>query len=135
MCLCDNMKTGSYKNKTVLKIPKELNLYKEVTHVTVDTCMVSEILDLWAKGIGTYGCCCGHNKHLPMINIREEDLDKVAKLGYVVQTNFNGRENIKRVDTIYPKTIEIKPQMIEHIFDHIKKYMEFKKNKRKSEDD
>lgn len=129
MCLCKNIGRTNNDKMTRLEIPKELNLYKEKTYISVDTCMVSEILYLWENNIGTYGCCCGHNSQLPMINIREEDLDKARGLGYIVQTNFCGEDNIKRVDTVYPKTIEITPMMIEECFDYIKEYMEFKKTK------
>lgn len=129
MCLCKNTGRGDYDKTTRLEIPKELNLYKERTHISVDTCMVSEILYLWENGIGTYGCCCGHNTQLPMINIREEDLEKVKEMGYIVQTNFCGENNIKRVDAVYPKTINITPMMIEESFDYIKEHMKFKNTK------
>jgi hypothetical protein len=61
-----------------------------------------EILRLWELGIKTCGCCCGHGKQTPFIEVKEEYIPKMKELGYVVQPNEcrSGDE-----DGFVPKTI------------------------------
>ena len=37
------------------------------TQVCIDECIVLQIRVLWAHGIQTLGCCCGHGKQNPNI--------------------------------------------------------------------
>lgn len=86
MCNCKNVTIGSYDNQVRLKRPDFMS--KNKTTVCIDTCLVDEILYLWAHGIYTGGCCCGHNAIPASIAVIGEDsVKKMKELGYVVQYN------------------------------------------------
>lgn len=40
--------------------------------VCLDKCMAKPIMSLWAAGLKTLNCCCGHNKDIPSIIIPED---------------------------------------------------------------
>jgi hypothetical protein len=67
--------------------------------ICVDPCIVDEIKYLWSKGIITYGCCCGHNKLQPMVNVDEKNIQKMLDMGYKIQFN-NSRPNDKDTFTL-----------------------------------
>ena len=72
--------------------------------VWVDECLADEIEDLWSKGIKTTGCCCGHGVDLGFIEVTDECIDKMLKLGYqhyIYPTALGGE---KRKDAFIPKT-------------------------------
>ena len=69
--------------------------------VSIDKCLLNEILYLWEQGIHTTGCCCGHKREEPYIGVRFEDIDKMKALGYKVQFNKLRPDD---EDTFYPKT-------------------------------
>ena len=69
--------------------------------VSIDKCLLPEIINLWELGIKTTGCCCGHNKLKPFINVAPEYIEKMKSLGYKVQFNPH---NPDREDTFFPKT-------------------------------
>lgn len=99
MCNCENIEVGSYDNQVELIPPKHMADYKALYQpgtaptICVDTCIADEVLDLWAKGITTTGCCCGHNKVQPYIGVVSEDSIKMT-----------GYEEIKP-DHFKPKSI------------------------------
>ena len=66
MCECKDVEVGSYDNQLMLK-----NWWNG-KDVCIDKCLVEEIQSLWNKGIITTGCCCGHNKAEPYINVHED---------------------------------------------------------------
>lgn len=76
MCNCINVEIGSYSNQVELPSPWNSK------SICVDKCLEEEIKFLWSKGIITTGCCCGHNKVEPMINVSESSEDKMIGLGY-----------------------------------------------------
>ncbi len=39
--------------------------------ICVDRCIIPQIEALWAAGVKTLGCCCGHGKTSPSIVINE----------------------------------------------------------------
>ena len=46
--------------------------------ICVDACIVDQIKALWAKGIETGGCCCGHNKDDPNVGLLRADAVPMA---------------------------------------------------------
>lgn len=70
--------------------------------VSIDKCLLSEVVELWELGIKTTGCCCGHGRLEPFIGVREEHIPKMKELGYKVHFN-SCRPNDE--DSFIPKTI------------------------------
>lgn len=70
--------------------------------VSIDKCLLPEIIKLWELGIKTTGCCCGHGDiNKAYMGVRFEDIDKMKALGYKVYYNSN-RPNDE--DSFIPKT-------------------------------
>lgn len=99
-------------NKKVLYPPKNFITYNIITdendkyknEVQVDECLANEIEELWAIGIKTTGCCCGHGLELGFIQVAKECVKQMEKLGYVhyiYEHKFGGTE---RKDAFIPKT-------------------------------
>ena len=84
------------------KYPWEDDSKKEMKLVSIDKCLLPEILKLWEMGIKTTGCCCGHGKTQPFIGVDLDDIQKMKDLGYKVQYN-NCRPNDE--DSFIPKTV------------------------------
>lgn len=82
-------------------IPYNCDRTEYKTEVVVDACLADEIEDLWSMGIRTMGCCCGHGRHLGMIQVLPEDIKKMIELGYDF---YNYKEDINRVDSFIPKS-------------------------------
>ena len=57
MCEWDN-------GGVVVDLPENMLHLKDSgrTQICIDECIVPQIKALWAAGISTLGCCCGHNK-------------------------------------------------------------------------
>ena len=87
MCRCKNVQLGTYKNIVDLKVPDSIKLFRNnnkrerIKSVSVDKCLAEEIKYLWGLGIGTTGCCCGHNLVVPYIGVNEEDILKMSNMG------------------------------------------------------
>lgn len=94
MCNCKDVKLGSYSNQSSLGKPSWAT--KEIY---VDNCLANEIYTLWHLGVHTVGCCCGHNKVIPMINVIPEHHNKMIELGYEYWFNEFGTYCYK------PKTV------------------------------
>lgn len=84
MCNCANIDIGSYRNQVNLQ-----NWWNN-EFISIDKCIHDEILFLWSKKIQTTGCCCGHNKINPMINVSPKYHNKMIKLGYKFWINKFG---------------------------------------------
>jgi len=76
MCKCVNVEIGSYSNQVKMKTWWNNEI------ICVDKCLSGEVISLWDNKIHTAGCCCGHNKIKPMINVLPEYHNKMIKLGY-----------------------------------------------------
>lgn len=50
--------------------------------LSIDKCLIPEVQSLWLRGITTIGCCCGHKKVDPYIQVDQFDSDSMRKLGY-----------------------------------------------------
>lgn len=76
MCKCKDIDIGTYENQVKLKC-----WWSDKT-ICVDFCLKDEILNLWKNKIITTGCCCGHNKLKPFINVDNEHHNKMIDLNY-----------------------------------------------------
>ena len=75
---------------------------KKFKCVSIDKCLLPEILNLWEMGIKTTGCCCGHGKGEPFIGVDFDDIQKMKNLGYKVQYNSCRPDD---EDSFIPKTV------------------------------
>lgn len=114
-CNCENIEIWSYDRQTSVLAPFKIKNclwdYKDFiktfnwlvwTWISIDTCLVQEIAELWKKWIRTTWCCCWHNKAIPFIWVEFEDIQKMKDLWYKVQ------ENPCRPwdeDSFYPKSL------------------------------
>lgn len=83
--------------------------------VGLDACLADEIQNLWAHGIKTCGCCCGHGRELGFIQVTDDCIQKMRYLGYqnyIYPDEFGGAE---RKDAFIPKSYG-------HIFDGYSEY-------------
>lgn len=75
---------------------------REPKCVSIDKCLLPEIIQLWEMGIKTTGCCCGHGDYSKaIIGVRDEYIDKMKAMGYKVLYNPY-RPNDE--DSFIPKT-------------------------------
>ena len=104
---CDDVNFQEYKCAYhiylpwLCKFPWESDDKKKPKLVSIDKCLLPEIISLWEQGIKTTGCCCGHGKSDPFIEVSKEDILKMKELGYTVQFNPLRPE---AEDEFYPKT-------------------------------
>ena len=96
-CRCNNVAMGSYDNQLWVHAPAHM---AKANGYCLDRCVAEEIMQLWMKGITTTGCCCGHGKVAPFINVGTKDIPKMKKLGYLVAPNSCRPED---EDSFYPK--------------------------------
>ena len=80
------------------KFPWEDDSKKTAKLVSIDKCLLPEILKLWEM---TTGCCCGHGKQDAFIGVDEDDIQKMKDLGYEVYYN---KYNPNGEDFFIPKT-------------------------------
>jgi hypothetical protein len=73
-----------------VEIPEHMSGYRQArlkaglsSIIGIDPCIFDEIKALWAKGVITYGSCCGHNLNQSMVNVADECIDTMLALGYV----------------------------------------------------
>jgi hypothetical protein len=70
--------------------------------VSIDKCLIHEVIDLWEKGIKTTGCCCGHGRReLAFIGVAKEFIPRMKEMGYQVQFNPSRPDD---EDSFVPKT-------------------------------
>ena len=79
-----------YGNQVVVDIPNSIELRynspdREIRKtVSVDSCLVDLIQELWSQGIKTTTCCCGHFGKFPShIGVENQFIDQMRELGYV----------------------------------------------------
>jgi hypothetical protein len=110
MCNCNPYltETERYFQQVVIELPDN---QKDKTRrlsdglspaVCVDPCIVDEMKTLWANGIQTRGCCCGHNNPnwYPFVNVSEESIPAMLDMGYVQE-----HPDAERKDTFRLKSI------------------------------
>lgn len=100
---CNEISFGTGYCAYAIYLPWKVNFNgSENKCVSIDKCLLPEIIQLWEKGIRTTGCCCGHgNINMAYIGVRFEDIDKMKELGYKVYFNHH-RPNDE--DSFIPKT-------------------------------
>lgn len=99
-------------NKKTLYPPKNFITYNIITdendkyknEVQVDECLANEIEELWSKGIKTCGCCCGHGFTLGFIEVTNDCIEDMEKLGYVHYIYPANLGGVERKDAFVPKT-------------------------------
>ena len=96
-CQCIGVEVGSYENQVELAPPLVLRRNtpegEPARTVCVDRCLADEIQGLWALGIRTTGCCCGHGGAAPaFIGVIPADIGRMKALGYVVLPNTSRPE-------------------------------------------
>lgn len=90
---CEDIDYGTYQCAYhiyvpwLCKLPYEHDSQKKPKVVSIDKCLLPEVLRLWEMGIKTTGCCCGHGRSKPFISVAFEDIQKMKELGYKVQYN------------------------------------------------
>jgi hypothetical protein len=84
-CQCVDVDIGEYTNQVVLPTPDHMlklggdGWYEYRPKTCVDRCLEPLIKELWAKGVITTGCCCGHNKVNGYIGIHLPDDIEIGK--------------------------------------------------------
>lgn len=86
-CACVNVDVGSYDNQVTVEIPEHMKEYRrlcdmEVMLICLDRCISDEVQTLWARGITTNGCCCGHGKFGAWIGVEPASVSSMEALGY-----------------------------------------------------
>lgn len=111
MCNCINIIPGNkecYAQMITIEIPKHMESYKNrrvknglPSTICIDPCIIDEMKMLWSKGIITYGCCCGHNILESMVNVDDNNIEQMLKMGYVQNHHDKTRKDTFRLKTIY----------------------------------
>lgn len=96
---CEQIKFGKYSCAYAICLPWKVNGVPKV--VSIDKCLLPEILQLWEQGIKTTGCCCGHGKATPYIGVLPEYINRMKEMGYQVLQNPCRPED---EDSFIPKT-------------------------------
>ncbi len=127
-CACnpDEVKPQEYQRAITVMVPEYIPLYRNDgtgdlrKTVSIDACLVSEILDLWRKGIRTTGCCCGHNQEPPFIGVMDSHIQEMKNMGYKVAPN---PMDAAREDSFYPKSLGHEP-LLRHVLWALGRYAE-----------
>jgi hypothetical protein len=80
-----------YQNQVTVPVPPHMETYRLARVragltpiISVDRCVLGELITLWRKGVRTGGSCCGHNRLPSMINaLTPEDGALMEAMGYV----------------------------------------------------
>lgn len=86
-CACSGVEIGEYGNQVELKTPDHMIAlvsigalsFRETT--CVDRCIADSVQALWAMGVVTTGCCCGHNQGDGYIGLWETDAQQHLQPG------------------------------------------------------
>ena len=106
--LCKDIKSQSYECAYHIYLPwkckfsweDDSKLEKKL--VSIDKCLLSEILRLWELGIKTTGCCCGHGDiSKAFISVHPKYIKTMKTLGY---ENYYNKFNPESKDHFIPKT-------------------------------
>lgn len=75
-CHCPPEATaGNYRNQETVTTPRG-------KIAGVDRCILSDVQDLWARGMDTIESCCGHGRTTGYIAVREQFVGDMLNLGY-----------------------------------------------------
>lgn len=84
--LCGECEIGGYEGQVELVPPPFLSR-ADGRGICIDVCLALEISRLWAHGIKTNGCCCGHGRANPFISVAHGFEGSMRDLGYTVQSH------------------------------------------------
>lgn len=101
---CSEVKPGSYDCVYSIMPPYKCGMLDKIyRYVSIDKCLIHEIIHLWEQDIKTVGCCCGHGEVTKAyIQVQEECIPKMIELGYVEHFNIN---HPLANDCFIPKTV------------------------------
>ena len=77
------------KEQKIVDLPDWVIPEKKTRTISVDKCIVSQLLTLWEEGVHTLACCCGHQDvslfgGTPSVvvanGLSNKDIDKVKEL-------------------------------------------------------
>lgn len=85
--MCSDIPFQTYECCYHIMLPWLCDNMKKPMTVSIDKCLLPEILNLWEMGIKTTGCCCGHGKQGAFIGVDFDDIQKMKELGYEVYYN------------------------------------------------
>lgn len=77
MCDCKNIDLGTYEAAVDIWPPWESKKF-----ISVDVCIIEEVIFLWSKGVVTTNSCCGHNKVQGSVCVSDDSIPIMQKLGY-----------------------------------------------------
>ena len=90
-CACDPAILDNESTRYAAQLLLELPIGRErsrrlsagmSSQVCIDPCIVEVIKCLWANGIETLGCCCGHNVLPAYVDIHPDHWALMDQLGY-----------------------------------------------------
>lgn len=84
MCKCNNVEIGSHDATVIVHLSSHAADKIGKRCISVDHCLSHEICSLLDMGIITLGCCCGHNKKPPYIQVAPDSIKAMHELGYVL---------------------------------------------------
>lgn len=90
---CEDIGFGTYECAYNIMLPYKVKFPWEddselvTKFVSVDKCLIGEIISLWEMGIKTTGCCCGHGRLEPFIGVQEQFIPLMKEMGYKVCLN------------------------------------------------
>lgn len=97
-CACVDVEFQSYDAEVAVDAPPHMLDYRDnkvaaglSPKIMIDACALPEIRELWGHRIRTYGSCCGHNKGPSMVNVHEDDAQKMDSMGYKLWPYIEGR--------------------------------------------
>lgn len=99
MCDCVDVEPGTYSNSVSLPTPWRYSTGCPKL-ATIDRCLQEEIKGLWARGIRTLECCCGHGRNQGYIAVYDDYINAMLTLGY---------EQLDREDLFLPKAFDGNP--------------------------
>lgn len=91
ICTCDPAlynEAYAHSRQIVVDLPEWTIAIKErlrmnySPNISIDSCIVEAIKGLWAKGIETTGCCCGHNIDRAWVSVHQAWYEDMFRLGY-----------------------------------------------------
>lgn len=99
---CADISFGSADCAYNIMTPFKCGCDADFKMVNIDKCLLTEVKDLWERGIKTTGCCCGHDKQPPFIGVEFEFIPQMKALGYQVAYNSCRPDD---EDHFIPKTV------------------------------
>ena len=75
----------------VVNLPDGISPEREGRTVCIDECIASQIQALWAEGVQTEGCCCGHGKQCPSVILPATNDPTDTAKAYWILRDFDSR--------------------------------------------